>query len=510
MNLKDNLKRLRKEHNLSQEDLAEKLGVSRQSVSKWESGQAYPEMDKVLQICQLFNLNIDELLNQNIKEVNNIKQSKINVNKYIDDFLDYVTKTIDMFTSMKFISKIKCIFEQFIIIGVLVLLFFIVGVLVGNIFNNMFSFIPWDYLSVIRNILESIYIIICTVIGVTLVLHIFKVRYLDYYIIVNKKEEIKEDKIEKINEEHKEENKIYLEKKKEKIIIRDPKHSEYKFIKGLLKSIIFFIKFIVVVCSSALFITLISFVILLVLSFLFIKTGLVFLGSLLILISSILINIILLIICYNFIISQRMKKKQLAISFLLSIILIGIGIGFVAIGITKFNIIETFNDSSYNTTTQEIEFQKDLIILDYYGLNYVESNNNNLKIEIKHSDIINPEILLNDNYLNINMYNDEIDLFKSFETIINDINSKKIINYSNYQITIYTTEKNINTLKNNLVKYYKQENNSRLEYYVNKTNDLQIEIQNKNDKIYSLENEINTLKQKINDLENELNNTFCE
>ena len=108
------------------------------------------------------------------------------------------------------------------------------------------------------------------------------------------------------------------------------------------------------------------------------------------------------------------------------------------------------------------------------------------------------------------MYNDEIDLFKSFETIINDINSKKIINYSNYQITIYTTEKNINTLKNNLVKYYKQENNSRLEYYVNKTNDLQIEIQNKNDKIYSLENEINTLKQKINDLENELNNTFCE
>ena len=67
MNLSDNLKKIRKDNNLSQEQLAEKLGVSRQSVSKWESGLAYPEMDKVLQICQLFNLNVDELLNIDFK-----------------------------------------------------------------------------------------------------------------------------------------------------------------------------------------------------------------------------------------------------------------------------------------------------------------------------------------------------------------------------------------------------------------------------------------------------------
>ena len=46
--LSENLKRIRKDNNLSQEQLAEKLGVSRQSVSKWENGEAYPEMDKVL------------------------------------------------------------------------------------------------------------------------------------------------------------------------------------------------------------------------------------------------------------------------------------------------------------------------------------------------------------------------------------------------------------------------------------------------------------------------------
>lgn len=44
MKLSDNIKFIRKENNLSQEQLAEQLGVSRQAVSKWESGQSYPEM----------------------------------------------------------------------------------------------------------------------------------------------------------------------------------------------------------------------------------------------------------------------------------------------------------------------------------------------------------------------------------------------------------------------------------------------------------------------------------
>ena len=66
MNFKDNLKKIRKDNNLSQEELAEKLNVTRQSVSKWESGIAYPEMDKVIQICKMFNLNIDDLLNKDI------------------------------------------------------------------------------------------------------------------------------------------------------------------------------------------------------------------------------------------------------------------------------------------------------------------------------------------------------------------------------------------------------------------------------------------------------------
>ena len=127
MKLSDNLKIIRKENNLSQEQLAEKLGVSRQAVSKWESGQSYPEMDKVLLICKMFNYNIDELMNENIKEVNDDKQSKSNLNKYIEDFFEFVTKTTNMLSNMTSRQIIKCICEQIVIGIFFVCIFAIIG-----------------------------------------------------------------------------------------------------------------------------------------------------------------------------------------------------------------------------------------------------------------------------------------------------------------------------------------------------------------------------------------------
>lgn len=62
MNFRDNLLRLRAMHNLTQEQLAEKLGVSRQSVSKWEANKSYPEMDKLIALCEIFDCTLDELV----------------------------------------------------------------------------------------------------------------------------------------------------------------------------------------------------------------------------------------------------------------------------------------------------------------------------------------------------------------------------------------------------------------------------------------------------------------
>lgn len=62
MSFSENLKIIRKERNMTQEQLAELLNVSRQAVSKWESGNGYPETEKLLDISNELNTSIDELL----------------------------------------------------------------------------------------------------------------------------------------------------------------------------------------------------------------------------------------------------------------------------------------------------------------------------------------------------------------------------------------------------------------------------------------------------------------
>lgn len=70
MDLSEKLLTLRKANDLTQEQLAEKLDVSRQSVSKWESGQAIPEIDKIVALSTVFNVTTDYLLKSS--EINDL------------------------------------------------------------------------------------------------------------------------------------------------------------------------------------------------------------------------------------------------------------------------------------------------------------------------------------------------------------------------------------------------------------------------------------------------------
>ena len=60
---KDNLVQLRKAHEMTQEDLAEKIGVSRQSVAKWEAGDSLPDIDRCKSIAETFGVSLDDLTN---------------------------------------------------------------------------------------------------------------------------------------------------------------------------------------------------------------------------------------------------------------------------------------------------------------------------------------------------------------------------------------------------------------------------------------------------------------
>ena len=62
MDISEKILQLRKASNMTQEQLAERVSVSRQSVSKWEGGQAVPELDKLLELSKVFNVTTDYLL----------------------------------------------------------------------------------------------------------------------------------------------------------------------------------------------------------------------------------------------------------------------------------------------------------------------------------------------------------------------------------------------------------------------------------------------------------------
>ena len=63
-----NLKSLRKKYNYTQDDIAEKLNVSRQSIAKWESGESTPDIYNCISLAELFNVKLDDLVNHSEEE----------------------------------------------------------------------------------------------------------------------------------------------------------------------------------------------------------------------------------------------------------------------------------------------------------------------------------------------------------------------------------------------------------------------------------------------------------
>ena len=74
MKFGENLKLIRKNKNMSQEELAEKVNVTRQSVSKWENGEAYPEMNNILELCKIFNCKINDLVHTDMSDITSLDE----------------------------------------------------------------------------------------------------------------------------------------------------------------------------------------------------------------------------------------------------------------------------------------------------------------------------------------------------------------------------------------------------------------------------------------------------
>lgn len=85
MKFGENLKNIRKSKNISQEYLAEKLEVSRQSVSKWETGENFPSMNNIMCLCEIFKCKINDLVHEDFTDIESldseIKESVVKFKK---------------------------------------------------------------------------------------------------------------------------------------------------------------------------------------------------------------------------------------------------------------------------------------------------------------------------------------------------------------------------------------------------------------------------------------------
>ena len=224
-NFANNLKKIRKEHNLSQEQLAEELGVSRQAISKWESSVAYPEMDKIITICKKYDVNIDDLLHRDINVVKNDEESNIKYNKLVNNFFNNLTDSIDMFIKLSFKNKVRLILENIILVCIFAMGMVIVNGLTKTILHEMFEMLPYRFESLCVSLFTTVILIAYLLFVIIVLIRTFKTRYLDYYL------ENKNKKVEEPVEVKKEEN---IEVKFDnKIIIRDPKNSDFSILKGL-------------------------------------------------------------------------------------------------------------------------------------------------------------------------------------------------------------------------------------------------------------------------------------
>lgn len=473
MKFGNKLSKLRKEHNLSQEQLADKLEVSRQAVSKWESGQSYPDMDKIIILCKLFNCSIDELIND--KEPVGSDKTKRGFTSYVDELLNFITKTVNMFWSMSFKQKISCLFQMGVVVAILVIIFAILGSILASCFHDFYSLLPFRFERFLRSGFETVYIIASLIIGTLITVHIFKIRYLDYFVTVEDSE-VKEREIEKPVDMG--EKPVYKQTNKEKIVIRDPKHSTFHFFGLLGRLMTIFLKGCSLFASMFFAFSFVFLFFIFGISVWYAKDGIIFVGLLISALGALTINYLILEFLYNFIVNHRQSFKRIFIMGIISLALLGVGFSASFLSYMSFEKISVKEDNDLiNTQTRKIIHvtDDDNIVFDCQKTHYCSKIDYEVNENL--SDIIMVDILHNDkynydlidvsgyngdgriiNYYGVYPYNDNYEFFEAYEMVINDLKDKVIRDYSYYpraEVKVYSSSKNIEKLKNNFETFNK-------------------------------------------------------
>lgn len=450
MRFSEKLQKIRKDNNITQEGLADRLNVSRQAVSKWESGTAYPDTEKLIQISKIFNVSLDELINDNV-EKNNNGSKKMAIMDIVNSILDFISKSVNMFWSMKFTEKIKCLFEMCVLIGIIILVAFLSTSMIVNLFRRILIFMPYEILYGLCSLFETLLCLVWLVLGIMIVLKIFKTRYLDYYVFVIDDSVSKKTIEEPIKE--------LKEKKEYRVVIRDPKDSSLNIVRKIGKVFSFFLKCFCFLLLIPVMICFIFSIVLLVFSIFFIFEGLLFNGISIFIVGLILSIYLVLEFIYNLLFNREHMVNRIFVLFIIGLSLMGVGIGLSMVALSNF----TYEvDSVRNMNIHNIKMSDDLVLnFIAYGMDNVVIDNNLSDIKLEITSYGDSEVYLynyNDyvNKFSYKVYDisyeyNEIEMYKN---IFNNLKEEKIINYNSiYDVKMYISEDNLMKLRKNVNNY---------------------------------------------------------
>ena len=168
--LKENIKSIRKSKGLSQEELAIKLNVVRQTISKWEQGLSVPDAEMLISISEVFEIPVSTLLGENISE------SKVDDLKAISEKLEIINLQL----SQRKKERRKIVHWLLISVCIVIIIIFIALILLNSPYLN------WDYsshenavLGVAFHSFEWLFIRISPIIFIGLIIGIFLTRKKD-------------------------------------------------------------------------------------------------------------------------------------------------------------------------------------------------------------------------------------------------------------------------------------------------------------------------------------------
>ncbi len=494
----EKLQKLRKDNKLSQEQLADMLNVSRQSVSKWESGQSYPEMDKLIMMTKIFKCSLDYLVNEDVKEIETKeKVPKSSISVFMDGILDIINRTVNMIKNMSAREIFKLVIELLIVFFVLAFfkkpfnyvsdlgrdLFYNFGDEAGKILSSI-----WDFL------IEISYFILFIITYI----YIYKSAYLDRYYSKN----------EKVNFYSKEVNESPIE------IINKEKHNKeisnkgtYPFLDFLVKVLVLTVKVFVVFFSAPFIFSLIFLAGSLIISIILLFKGVFYFGIFLGIISLILLHIFYINIVFNFIFNKKNNVRNNLILFLTGIVLLGVSGGLLTYELadTKY-INDAPSSEKVSVLSKEYNFKEDFIIDGSWINNsynqtfeYVkdDSLDNKIKIEVSYyKDFTKVDIVESDsNKIAINSSSGKKENPKDIlMLIIKNLSKREIYNYtklSKINIKVYGASSNIDIIKSNANNHYQEINANNFQ---NQINEYEQKLQSKDQEINSLREENDSLK----------------